>query len=96
MSKTTKALLISGIITVTVGAAIATDLIPAGDLSALHILFPCGVILLGLAMLSKVVEKESARYDQEHTTSPGPVAREMPGQNQPGGEKKVFDKPRHA
>ena len=66
MSKTTKALLILAIVSLVAGFALNTGLVNAGDLDALYVVFPIGASFAGLFLISKLLEKESARYNEEH------------------------------
>jgi hypothetical protein len=66
MSKTTKALLILAIVSLVAGFALNTGLVDAKDVDALYAVFPMGAVFAGLFLISKVLEKETARYDEEH------------------------------
>ncbi len=66
----TKALLISGIIALVLGTALNSGLINVGDADVLYTILPLGAVFLGLYLIVKVLEKESAQYDAEHHAPP--------------------------
>jgi hypothetical protein len=82
MTKATKSLLTASIVFVLPGSLFTSGLVNVENLPALYVLLPTGVVFLGLALLSKVLEKEMAHYDQEHaglaTPAPGPTAGTAP------------------
>ena len=71
MTKTTKVLLILAIVGLVVGFALNSGIIGVMDIDALYVVFPVGASFAGLFLIFKVLEKETARYDQEHGTAHG-------------------------
>jgi hypothetical protein len=68
MSKATKVLLILAIVGLVVGFALNSGLVGVMDIDALYVVFPVGASFAGLFLICKMLEKEAARYDQEHGT----------------------------
>ena len=60
MTKATKSLLTASIVFVLPGSLFTSGLVNVENLPALYVLLPTGVVFLGLALLSKVLEKEMA------------------------------------
>ena len=80
MNKTTKVLLVLAIVSFIVGFAFNSGLVNAGENDALYAVFPMGAVFAGLFLLSKMLEKETARYDEEHHGEEGsPGSKENPG-----------------
>ena len=71
MTKTTKVLLILAIVGLVVGFALNSGLIGMMDNDTLYVVFPVGASFAGLFLISKVLEKETARYDHEHGAGHG-------------------------
>ena len=69
MTTTTKTFLILGIAGLVPGLAINSGLVDATNASGYYTILPTGAVFLGLCLLSKVLEKESAAYDQEHSAA---------------------------
>lgn len=65
MTKLTKSLTLLGVLGVGAGVVINSGLVDVGNLPAFYVALPFGAIFLGLALISKLLEKESAVYDQE-------------------------------
>ena len=65
MSKITKTLLVLSLVGLLSGLLFVSGGFNSGGLVALHIVLPMGAIFFGLFLLSKVLEKETALYDQE-------------------------------
>jgi TRAP-type C4-dicarboxylate transport system permease small subunit len=65
MTTTTKTFLILGIAGLVPGVAINSGLVDGTNASALYIVLPIGAVFLGMFLLSKVLEKETAAYDRE-------------------------------
>jgi len=55
-----------------------TGVIPVGNMVSWYLTFPAGVILLGLFMLSYVLQKEVARFDEEQRSLPAAPRSEKP------------------
>lgn len=66
MTKMTKTLLILAVVSLVVGFAINSGLINAKNADILYAIFPLGAVFAGLFLISKLLEKETARYDQDH------------------------------
>lgn len=71
MTKTTKNLLGISIACLIIGLAFATGILNAQDVAALHIFLPLGAVFLGLFLIFRMLEKESALYDQEQEAPTG-------------------------
>jgi hypothetical protein len=65
MTKMTKTLLVLAIAGIVSGMAFVTGAINASSLVALYTALPAGAIFFGLFLLSKILEKETALYDNE-------------------------------
>jgi TRAP-type C4-dicarboxylate transport system permease small subunit len=65
MTKTTKTLLILAAVNLVAGLAFATDLLDVHDSAVFYVALPLGAIFLGLFLISRMLEKETARYDAE-------------------------------
>ncbi len=65
MGKTTKTLLGLTIASVIAGLVIASGLVNVGSAVSLYVLPGVGATFLGLFLIAKLLEKETARYDQE-------------------------------
>jgi hypothetical protein len=65
MTKMTKVLLVLSVISLVSGLVFVTGLINVSELALLYVTLPAGAIFLGLFMLSKMLEKETALYDAE-------------------------------
>lgn len=68
MTKMSKTLLVLAVVSLVVGLAINSGLIDAKSNDVLYAVFPLGAVFAGLFLISKLLEKETARYDQEHQT----------------------------
>jgi hypothetical protein len=71
MTKTTKVLLILAIVSLVVGFALNSGMIGVMGIDALYVVFPVGATFAGLFLISKLLEKEAAHYDQEHGAAHG-------------------------
>ena len=65
MSKLTKTLLWLAVGFLTSGLVLVSGLVEIGNLVVLYVALPLGAICFGLYLISQLLEKESARYDQE-------------------------------
>jgi hypothetical protein len=65
MTKTTKVLLLLALAGLVSGLLFVSGSLNSGGLVALHVLLPMGAIFFGLFLLSKMLEKETAQYDEE-------------------------------
>jgi hypothetical protein len=65
MTKTTKTLLILAAVNLVAGLAFAANLVNVHDAVWLYVTAPAGAICLGLFLISRMLEKETARYDTE-------------------------------
>ncbi len=65
----TKAILVLAIVGLVLGILLNTGWVNVGDAVALYVVLPAGAIFLGLFLIIKILEKESAAYDQEHHRS---------------------------
>ncbi len=66
MNKITKAFLILAIVCLVVGMALNSGLVDTKGIDVLYTVLPLGAVFAGLFLISKLLEKESARYDAEH------------------------------
>jgi hypothetical protein len=60
MPQMIKAILVASLVLLGVGAAFNTGLLDTHDVDALYTILPLGAVLLGLYLVLKVMEKESA------------------------------------
>jgi len=67
MSKMTKGLLYAAVAGLVSGLLFVTGVVDAHGVVTFYILLPAGAIFLGLFMISLVLEKETALFDQEHS-----------------------------
>jgi hypothetical protein len=66
MKRSTKRLLIAALISLGAGLLSVSGLIRVPNAAAgVYVLVPVGVILLGLFLITKALEKETTRYDAE-------------------------------
>src|SRR5215471_18549177 len=65
MTKTTKVLLVLAVAGLVSGLIFVTGLVNVSELALLYVTFPAGAILFGLFMISKILEKETALFDDE-------------------------------
>ena len=65
MNKTTKTLLIVSLAGLVVGTAFVTGLLPVENLVALYVVLPLGAVFFGLFLISLVLEKEDALFDND-------------------------------
>src|SRR5262245_46642799 len=65
MTKITKVLGVLSAIGLVSGMIFVTGLIDVSQLALLYVTLPAGAILLGLFMISNMLEKETALYDEE-------------------------------
>ena len=66
MKRTTKALLIACIVSLVAGLLVSADLIKIPNaVAGVYVLLPAGAVLFGLFLISKALEKEMTRYDEE-------------------------------
>jgi len=65
MSTATRTLLILALANLVAGLIFATGLVHLNDLSALYVTLPAGAIFSGLFLLFRMLEKETAYYNQE-------------------------------
>jgi hypothetical protein len=71
MTKTAKVLLVLTIVCLVAGGAFNMGLIEPGNLTALYVLLPVGAVFLGLFLIVLVLEKESAKsQEDEHLPEP--------------------------
>jgi hypothetical protein len=86
MTTLTKSLWIIGIVNTVAGLVFVTGLVDVSQASGLYVTFPLGVIFLGFAGLSKMMEKEVAVYDQEHRAQPAPKRLKQPTPGSAGSQ----------
>ena len=66
MKRTTKALLIACIVSLVGGLLVSTNLIKIPNaVAGVYVLLPAGAVLFGLFLISKALEKEMTRYNEE-------------------------------
>ena len=61
--------MILGIAGLAPGVAINGGFVDATNASALYVVLPIGAVFLGMFLLSKVLEKETAAYDREQAAA---------------------------
>lgn len=54
-----------------IGGVLNIGLINVGDLDAAYVVFPVGAVFMGFFLISWILEKESAHYDEEQRTMAG-------------------------
>src|SRR5215831_13651256 len=70
MTKMTKTLLVLAAVNLVAGLIFAANLIDVHNASVLYITLPAGAIFFGLFLISRLLEKEIAFYDEEHQHIP--------------------------
>ncbi len=71
----TKTLLIVAMAKLALGLAFVTGLINVQSVPALYVALPAGAVVFGLFLISKLLEQESALFDQEQRTVTAQVDR---------------------
>jgi hypothetical protein len=69
MGKMTKLLLVLALMGLGSGLIFASGLVQVKDLPGLYATLPVGAICFGLFLISLMLEKESALFDEEHSRS---------------------------
>lgn len=69
MTTSTKVLLIVSVGCMAVGLAFFAGILKVQNFQALYVLLPAGASLFGVFLISKLFEKETALYEQEHHTA---------------------------
>src|SRR5215831_20160372 len=70
MTKMTKTLLVLAAVNLVAGLIFAANLIDAHNASVLYVTLPAGAIFFGMFLISRLLEKEIAVYDEEHQHIP--------------------------
>jgi len=65
MSRTTKTLLVLSLVGLASGFAFVSGAVNVGEAVGLYAALPMGAIFFGLFLISKLLEKEVAKYDTE-------------------------------
>jgi hypothetical protein len=65
MTKITKTLLIVSVAKLAMGLVLVTGLVNVQAIPGLYVVLPLGAVLFGLFLLSKMLEKETAAFNQE-------------------------------
>ena len=73
MAKTTKNLLVISIATLVLGLIFVTGIVNVQGTVALYVVLPLGAVFLGLFLIFRMLEKESALYDEEHQMHPASI-----------------------
>ena len=68
MTKLTKTLLVLSVIGILLGLAFVTGLVNVSNAVWLYVTLPAGAIFFGLFLISRILEEETSRYDQEQRT----------------------------
>ena len=68
MTKATKILLGLSIVGLATGLIFVTGLVNVGNMVALYVALPVGAIFFGLFLISKLLEKDTALFDNEQRT----------------------------
>lgn len=66
MSKLTKLFLVLGVGFSILGILLNAGVIHTGDLAVLYVVLPLGATFLGLFLIWRMMQSETARYDTEH------------------------------
>ncbi len=82
MTKTTKTLLYLALAGLLLGLLFSSGGVKSDGLVVVYLLLPMGAIFFGLFLLSKVLEKETAMYDEEQRANLALAARQK-GEAQP-------------
>ena len=92
MGKLTKFLLGLALAGLGSGFVFVTGLVKVDQVPALYVTLPAGAIFFGLFLISLMLEKESARFDQEHSHA-GESSKEPPDTTrQPRGGRLISAK----
>ena len=80
MTKMTKTLLVLSLIGLVAGLVFVTGLVNVTNAIGLYVTLPAGAILFGLFLISRMLEKETSRFDEEQRTilartTPAPPAK---------------------
>jgi hypothetical protein len=78
MGKLTKFLLALALAGLGSGFVFVSGLVKVDQVPALYVTLPAGAIFFGLFLISLMLEKESARFDQEHSQHAGQSSKEPP------------------
>lgn len=65
MTRTTKVLLVISLVCLAAGVALNSGVVDVRGITALYVILPAGAIFFGLFLLSKMLEKEAALYDED-------------------------------
>ena len=65
MTKMNKTLLLLAAICLVAGLVINIGLVNTGGYDALYIIFPVGAVFAGLFLIARMLENESARFDED-------------------------------
>ena len=65
MTKMNKTLLLLAVIGLVAGLVINVGLVNTRGFDALYIIFPVGAVFSGLFLIARMLEKESARFDED-------------------------------
>ena len=68
MTKMTKTLLVLSLIGLVAGLVFVTGLVNVTNAIGLYVTLPFGAILFGLFLISRMLEKETSRFDEEQRT----------------------------
>jgi len=69
MARTTKTLLLVSVLALGVGLACITGLVNVENRVAWYVVLPLGAVFLGLFLISMMLEKESAHFDQDQAAT---------------------------
>ncbi len=88
MTKVTKGLLVTAIVFLLAGLVANSGIFDVNGVPALYVLLPVGAIFLGMFLISRLLQNESARYEQEHHGAQTAGDRAEPLASASGAEQK--------
>ncbi len=66
MTKVTKILLVLAIVCLAGGVVVNSGLVDVDQFPMVYVLLPVGAVFLGMFLISRVLQSESAQYEKEH------------------------------
>ncbi len=76
MSRLTKTLLVAAIVNLVAAALFLTGIMNINSVPGLYVTFPVAVVLFGVSILSRAMQKEVAKFDAEQREHPNHVPEE--------------------
>jgi TRAP-type C4-dicarboxylate transport system permease small subunit len=66
MARRTKLLIAISLVLLVIGGVLNSDLVHWVDAAWIYVVFPLGAVFLGLALISRLLEKETPVFDRDH------------------------------